>query len=236
MVRTMPLGVISCVLLVVFVLCIPAFLLSSNLTWAVNSVGLYAYGFEKHGVSETTGLSLEELTVAAQEMVQYFNSREEPIEMTVMTPDGRDLFNEREVDHLGDVKGVVRFCYWVQVGAAAYLAAFVVGGFAWKRRRFAPSLLWGLAGGAAMAVALLLAVGLAGLVSFDWLFLSFHHLFFSGTDTWILNPATDYLIMMFPWGFFYDSALYIAGATLVEAVIVGGVAGVLLLRRRRRET
>lgn len=235
-VSSKPIQAILVLLLVLFILCIPAFLLSSNLRWAINAASLYTYGFDKHGVSETTGLTPEELAVTARDMIHYLNSRDEPIEMTVSTPDGRDLFNEREVDHMRDVKELVGLCYCVQVGTAAYIAAFALGGLVWRRRRFVSPLLWGLLGGGVATLALLLAVGLTALVDFDWLLLGFHKLFFMGSDTWILNPATDYLIMLFPWGFFYDSVLYIAGATVVEALIVGGVAGLLLWRRKRGES
>jgi integral membrane protein (TIGR01906 family) len=87
-------------------------------------------------------------------------------------------------------------------------------------------------GGGALTIALLIIVGIVALVNFDWLFLGFHRLFF-GSDTWILNPATDYLIMMFPEGFFSDAALFVVTATVVEALVIGGIAGFFVRRRRR---
>lgn len=221
------------VALVIFVVCIPAFLICSNLRWAVNSVWLYDYEFGKHSVGEATGMSGEELRLAAHELVHYFNAAEEPIQTTVTTPQGAPLFNEREIEHLGEVKGLIHLCYGVQAGAGAYIGAFVVGGFIVLKRRFWRPLAKGLLGGGVLTVALLAAIGVAALASFDWLFLGFHYLFFS-SDTWILNPATDYLIMLFPEGFFYDVGLYIVGAIVVEAVILGGMGGFCLLRRRRQ--
>jgi len=220
--------------LLIFVLCIPAFLICSNLRWAVNSVWLYDYEFGKHDVSEATGMSDEDLRLAARELIHYFNSAEEPIETTVTTPQGAPLFNEREIEHLGEVKGLIGFCYDVQVGAGGYIAAFAIGSLILLKRRFWYVLARGLFGGGVLTVALLAAVGVAALASFDWLFLGFHHLFFFGSDTWILNPATDYLIMMFPEGLFYDIGLYVVGAIVIEAVVLGGVGCFCLLRRRRR--
>lgn len=219
--------------LVIFVLCIPAFLICSNLRWAANSVWLYDYEFGKHNVSEATGMGGEDLRLAAQELIDYFNSGEEPIETTVTTPQGAPLFNEREIEHLGEVKGLIHLCYNVQVGAGGYIAAFAIGGFILLKRRFWSSLSKGLVGGGALTIALLLAVGVAALANFDWLFLGFHRLFFR-SDTWILNPATDYLIMIFPEGLFYDIGLYVVGAIVVEAVVLGGIGGFCLLRRQKR--
>jgi LPXTG-motif cell wall-anchored protein len=47
----------------------------------------------------------------------------------------------------------------------------------------------------------------------------------------MLDPATDYLIMMFPQGFWFDAALACAIATAAGAIILGGV-GWWLMRKR----
>jgi uncharacterized membrane protein len=63
--------------------------------------------------------------------------------------------------------------------------------------------------------------------------LQFHLLSFSN-QFWQLNPAKDYLIMLFPGGFWSDAALFCALATVGLAVILGGVAGGYLILMRRR--
>ena len=219
-------------LILVLVLCIPVFLLSSNLRWAVNSVRLYQTGFDRFAVSETTGLSDSDLLVVAREMVHYFNSGEEPIRVTIRDPGGDELFSEREIVHLRDVKAVIRLCYCVQIGALACIAAAVAIGFAGWKRRFLPALFRGALGGGVLTVAMLVLLGLGALVSFDWLFVGFHHLFFAA-DTWIFDPASDYLIMMFPLAFFFNVALAVVFASIAEALILAGF-GWFLLRRRKK--
>jgi hypothetical protein len=44
-----------------FILCLPALLLTASIAVTVNITGLYEYGFQKYGVSQTTGLSEVEL-------------------------------------------------------------------------------------------------------------------------------------------------------------------------------
>jgi uncharacterized protein YneF (UPF0154 family) len=39
--------------------------------------------------------------------------------------------------------------------------------------------------------------------------------------------------MMFPEGFFSDAALFVVTATVVEALVIGGIAGFFVRRRRR---
>jgi integral membrane protein (TIGR01906 family) len=75
-----------------------------------------------------------------------------------------------------------------------------------------------------------LALGLGALFNFEWLFLQFHLLSFAN-DFWLLDPTRDYLIMLFPGGFWYDAFLFCALTIAAEAVILGGVGGYLVSRK-----
>jgi integral membrane protein (TIGR01906 family) len=207
-----------------FILCLPLLLLSASIGVAINSLSLYKYGFEKYDVGQTTGLAEEELEKAAAGLISYFNSNEEHISLTVIK-DGQPfvLFNEREVTHLRDVKGLFWLDYWILLGTLIYALAYA-GVSLWRKdwRRLA----WGLVGGSGLTLVLILALGLGALFNFDQLFLQFHLLSFTN-ELWLLDPTKDYLIMLFPRGFWYDTTLICALATVVGAVILGGV-GVLI--------
>ena len=88
------------------------------------------------------------------------------------------------------------------------------------RRRLA----WGLVGGSGLTVGLMLLLGLGVLFNFDQLFLLFHLVSFSN-QFWQLDPTSDYLIMLFPQGFWYDATIFCALTTASLAIILGGVAG-----------
>jgi integral membrane protein (TIGR01906 family) len=204
-----------------FIVCLPVLLLTASVTWAVNSAWLYKYGFDKYDVSETTGLARSELDGAAAGLIDYFNSGDEFISLTVVK-DGKPftLFNEREVVHLKDVKGLFRLVYWLLLGTLVYALIYIgVSVFVWRDRR---RMAWGLLGGGCLTLALMVLLGLGTLVNFDWLFRQFHLISFAN-DLWMLDPATDYLIMLFPRGFWFDAALFCALATAVGALILGGV-------------
>ncbi len=203
-----------------FVLCLPLLLLSASIGGAANSLALYHYGFDRYGVGQTTGLSEVELDRAARGLIHYFNSSEEYISLTaVKNGQSFTLFNEREVVHLKDVKDLFRLDYWVFLGALLYSLAYAVF-LLWlgERRRLARRLIWG--GG--LTLGLMLLLGLSTMLNFDQFFLQFHLLSFSN-EFWQLDPGQDYLIMLFPRGFWYDATLFIASATAVGAVIIGGV-------------
>jgi len=203
-----------------FILCVPLLLLSASIGGAANSLALYHYGFDKYGVSQTTGLPDTELDKAARGLIGYFNSGDEYINLTA-TRDGQTfaLFNEREVVHLKDVKGLFRLDYWIFLGTLIYSFAFV-GFVIWRKEWH--QLAWGLLWGSGLTLGLVLVLGLSTMLNFDRFFLQFHLLSFAN-ELWQLDPSRDYLIMLFPGGFWYDATLFIATATAVGAVVLGGV-------------
>jgi len=217
-------------------LCLPILLLTASLGWAANSHWLYNYGFEKYDVGQTTGLADSELEKAASGLISYFNSGEEYISLTVIK-DGEpfELFNQREVIHLKDVKGLIWLDYWVLLGTLVYVLAYAGVCLFWRKRRYWRRLAWGAVGGGGLTLALMLALGLGALFGFDRLFWQFHLISFTN-ELWQLDPTKDYLIMLFPQGFFYDATTFCAIGTAGLAIILGGVAGGYLALTRRKAT
>lgn len=217
-----------------FILCLPVLLLTASIGWAFNSLWLYEYGFNKYDISRNTGLAQSELDRAAIGLIHYFNSGEENISLTV-TKDGKafTLFNEREVAHLRDVKGLVWLDYWAALGTLVYVLGYAGVSLFWRknRRRLAQAVLWG----SGLSLALMLLMGLGMLLDFNQLFLLFHLISFSN-DFWMLDPTRDYLIMLFPSGFWFDAALFCALAAALGAVILGGVAIIFLRRTSQAAT
>ena len=209
----------------IFIVCLPLLLLTAAIGGAVNSLWLYEYGFHKYDVGDTTGLSEPELEKAARGLISYFNSGEEYIDVTV-EKDGRPfvLFNEREVVHLRDVKGLIRLDYTVLLWTFVYSLVYTLTLLIWRKRRYWRRLAWGVVGGSGITLLLMLVLGLGTLFNFDRLFLQFH-LFSFANDFWQLDPTSDYLVMLFPQGFWYDTTLFCALGTLGAAIISGGVAG-----------
>ncbi len=215
-----------------FILCLPLLLLTASLGWAVNSLWLYKYGFEKYNVGQTTSLADSELEKAATGLISYFNSDEEYISLTVIK-DGKsfELFNQREILHLKDVKGLIWLDYRLSMGMLLYVLAYAGVILFWRKdwRQLA----WGVVGGSGLTLALMLALGLGALFNFDRLFLQFHFISFAN-ELWRLDPTKDYLIMLFPQGFWYDATLFCVLTTVSMAIIAGGVAGGYLLASRKR--
>jgi integral membrane protein (TIGR01906 family) len=213
-----------------FSLCMPVLLFTFSVTLAANCIWLYEYGFNKYDVGKVTGLAPEEMEKVAQGLIGYWNSGDETFNITV-TKDGQafTVFNDKEVQHLVDVKAIFRLVYKCLLGSFIYALIFLgLNLFLWRDRR---QLAWGLIWGSGFSILVMLVLGLAAIIDFHWLFWQFHLLSFAN-DLWLLNPTRDYLIMLFPEGFWFDAAIFCSVLKIALALILGGV-GWWLLRRPR---
>ena len=203
-----------------FILCLPLLLLTGSITLAVNSSWLYKYGFDKYDISLTTGLEPAELEIIATELTGYFNSDDEFVSLTV----GKDgeLFNWREVSHLKDVKGLIHLGYRLLAGTLVYALGYSASVLFVKKPGYRRRLSRATAVGSGITLTLMLALGLGTLLGFDRLFRQFHIISFSN-DFWLLDPGRDYLIMLFPQGFWYDATIFCALLTMAGAAVLGGV-------------
>lgn len=221
-------------LLAAAVLAVPLFLITTNLRIIINSGWLYSYGFERYERAAVTGIEPGELTKVAEQIKAYFNDASAaPLDVRIrLYGEETALFNEREIVHMQDVKGLVRgLGFWQQV-TFWYLAGFAVFmALLWERgtalRRIAKGLFWG----SAVTLALLIVTGLAVAIGFDAVFTQFHVMSFSN-DYWQLDPRHDYLVAIFNEAFFRDAVLIVAGMTATQAALTAGVC--LAYQRRTR--
>ena len=121
-----------------FVICLPLLLISSAVRIELNSSRIYEYGFDKYGISEVTRLERAQLSGIAERLTDYFNSRADTPQMTVVDRDGRqfELFHDYELIHLEDVKGLFRVGYGIQAASLAYIILYVLLLLLWEKRRW----------------------------------------------------------------------------------------------------
>jgi integral membrane protein (TIGR01906 family) len=203
-----------------FILCLPVLLITTSVKIAANSSELYRYGFNKYDISQVTGLSPAELDKVTTGLISYFNSNQEYIDLTVIK-DGKPftLFNEREAGHLKDVKGLFRLVWWLLLGTLIYSVIYAALNYTvWKDRR---RVAWALIGGSGLTIALVIGLGLMISLNFDQFFYDFHLISFAN-NLWQLDPSTDYLIMLFPQGFWFDAAVLCTILTAALALFLGG--------------
>ncbi len=215
---------------------LPAVLISAAIAFEFNSLWLYKDGFEKYNVSQTTGLSEVELERAATGLISYFNSYEEYISVTVVK-DGQpfELFNQREVAHLRDVKQLVRLNYRLLLGTALYVGAYA-GACLWWRKKYRRRLVGAVIVGSSIALGMIIVLGVGSTIQgFDQMFTQFHFLAFTN-ELWMLDPTKDYLMMLFPEAFWYDASMLFGGIVAGVAGTLCGVAGTYLWKVRRAKS
>ena len=196
-------------------------LITTNLRFAVNEIRLYEYGFDKYNVSESTGLDKGNLTEIEQKLITYFNSDQEFINVSV--------YNQRDIEHLKDVKGLIQLAYRLQFISLAYISVYIGFNFLILRGAFWRQLARRIVWGSGLTFIILAVLGVIALVDFNQFFLLFHLVSFRN-DLWQLYPG-DTLLAMFPEGFFNDAALFVGGAIILEATIIGVVVWGLLRRK-----
>lgn len=215
-----------------FVLCLPVVLITASVLLATNSRVLYNYGFDKYDISQTTGIADSELDKVAQGLIKYFGSDQESISL-VVEREGEpfELFNAREVLHLEDVKGLFSLVYAVLLGTLGYALSYIGVNYILGRRGFSRRLSQAVIAGGVLTLFLMLAAGLATFFNFDDFFYRFH-VFSFANDFWLLDPATDFLVMLFPQGFWYDATVAVALVTAAAALVLSSIAWLYLRKTR----
>ena len=217
---------------VLFTAAVPLLLICASVTWAVNEIRLYEHGFDTYDVPLTTGIERGDLVAAAREIRGYFNSTHEPLEVrTRIFGEERDLFNQREVVHMHDVKRLIWGVYGVGAASGLYLLGFLGVGLRLRGSAIGPVVARGTLWGGGLTVGVVILVGLLSVTGFDSLFLFFHEISFSN-DFWKLDPRRDFLIMMFPQGFWFDATIFVALVTVGLAMLLLGAVGAARLLRR----
>ena len=108
---------------VLFVAMVPVFLIAFNVRWVINFPPLYSYGFDRYDIARYTGIERDELISAGKQVRDYFNNDADLIEVRVVVGGVRvmNLYNEREVLHMRDVKGLVKGVYRVSEISGLFL-------------------------------------------------------------------------------------------------------------------
>ena len=185
--------------------------------------------------SDQFGFTDEERLELAQATLAYMQ-RPEPADQVIwMLEDlrlpGTDepLYNEREIDHMIDVK-VVADAMWLvaQVAMVVVMAGilFLVARPFSRREAYR-----GIFHGGLATTAVLLTIGLLIGLAWEFFFIQFHELLFP-PGTWIF-ARTDSLIRLFPEQFWFDVGVLISGGALLAGILVA-VLGYGLLKWSER--
>ncbi len=173
------------------------------------------------GLSERTGLSVEEIKACYRDVMDYCLGLRADFACGVLP------FSESGASHFADV----RFLFLLNMAILAVGIVSLLAIALLRRRGLVPcrplgrgGAWWGCVGLGVTAV----AVGLLAATDFDRAFTVFHTIFFPGKDNWIFDWRVDPVIVLLPQVFFRNCALLILTAAL------GGCAAILLTDGKHR--
>ena len=157
---------------------------------------IYEYNLNFYPITERTSLEIEEIREINSQIKNYFFDETEFLEVSI--------FNEKEIYHMKDVKDIINNLFlYGKLSSVVFVIITLVCVKKYKVRIYsvfkASSIVYS---------AVLLALAIGFLISFNKLFIIFHEIAFSN-DLWKLNINEDYLLMMYPENFFRDIALLI---------------------------
>jgi integral membrane protein (TIGR01906 family) len=126
------------------------------------------------------------------------------------------LYNERELQHMYDVKVVIQAAMVVFYGSI--LLVVVLGYWAkssawWQDYKIA------ISRGGWLTVGIIIAVLFYLILNFNSLFTNFHRIFFEG-DTWLFK-FSDTLIRLFPVQFWRDAFIWIGSLSILAGLSLG---------------
>lgn len=163
------------------------------------------YGFSMADRMQWSRISLEYL----------FNNSDISFLANQHLSDGQPLYNERELNHMADVK--VFFQSLTRTGIILFIALAAFGLWAW-RGQWLPAFLHGLGNGGKLTIAFVFLIMMALVTSFDALFTFFHRLFFSG-NSWLFLYS-DTLIRLFPLPLWEMAFITVGILTLLGAIFL----------------
>ena len=157
---------------------------------------IYEYNLNFYPITERTSLEIEEIREINSQIKNYFFDETEFLEVSI--------FNEKEIYHMKDVKDIINnlFLY----GKLSSVVFVIITLICVKKYKVRIYLVF--KSSSIVYSAMLLALAIGFLISFNKLFIIFHEIAFSN-DLWKLNINEDYLLMMYPENFFRDIALLI---------------------------
>ena len=183
---------------------------------------VYEYNWTRNQISQNTGIKIDQLNQVSDQIKDYFRNDQVKLEVLLQQP-GKEvlnLFNQKEIDHMVDVKNLIKTTILFERTGLILLIIFFVfylfreGYISFyenlKRIMLVSFLIWSI---------LLFLIVFGMIVDFNYTFTLFHKIMFTN-DLWILDPNSDFLIMIYPQRFFLEiSAAIIILFILINLII-----------------
>ncbi len=226
---------IGVLFIALFIAAIPVVLLLTDVQLVAYDRGYYRDEYIKYNIPNAVGMSMDNLMNSTEELLLYLENKREDLDFKGSFEDGeKEFFSQRDKHHMIDVKELFVKGFYIRNLSFVYILVML---FLILRKRPIPnqvrSLAWyGIAAAAAGVLPVLLVVVLMS-IDFYKYFTIFHEIFFTN-DLWLLDPAVDRLVNIFPQDFFTDMAFRISWMYIAEmfALLICSILILKLVKER----
>lgn len=207
---------------------LPFVLLLTDVEAVAFDLDFYEKKYEEYDITEVTGIEMKNLMTVTSEMLDYLKGkRENLIIFAQVNNKTEQVFEEREILHMVDVKDLFSKGYIIRntmlIALIISLACLALFNRKAIGKAFIIASLW--------PTVIMAILGLLMYIDFNKYFNYFHRIFFTN-DLWLLDPNTDILIQMLPLEFFSSMAYRILLFFIAELLLFL-IAGIVLKRRSK---
>lgn len=204
-------------IIIILIFITPILVLLTNTEYTVKSDNFFKTQYNENNVMESTKMDIGELMKLTDEIQDFlFDKREDfRIEGIVAGVKGQ-IFNEREIVHMDDVKVL----FQKGIALRNILAVILLGILAYGIKTRKAYVFKALFASGVVYFIFMIVTGSLLYFDFSKYFNLFHEIFFRN-DYWILDPDESVLINLVPLNFFISITLRIVGFSSLYMAIIG---------------
>jgi integral membrane protein (TIGR01906 family) len=181
------------------------------------SKNYYLYEFNRIKPENELNIDPKFIRYAAQIIAEYLSGIRDNLEV----PGFKNFFNEREIEHMKDVKNIFRYLIYLTIIIGVLIFILI------KKQDFPNIFLFSF-------IPIIIFLILYLFVPFDKLFIDFHLILFKN-DLWLLNPETDRLIVLLPEEFFIRAFQKILIFTSLSLIFLYSIFKIVEVKFEKRD-
>jgi integral membrane protein (TIGR01906 family) len=206
---------------VFFVVSMPLMLLLTDVQLVAYDRDYYRAEYDKYNIPGYIGMSMDNLMDSTEKLLSYLDNKRDDLDFKGSFTGGEEeFFSQRDKLHMVDVKGLFVKGRLFRDFSLIYIVIFILILFRKKPFKLQLGRLarYGIAISAAGIAPVIILIGLMKSDFYKY-FTVFHKIFFAN-DLWLLDPAADRLVNIFPQDFFTDMAFSISYLYIAEMAAI----------------
>ena len=170
---------------------------------------IYEFNWDRNNISYRSNLTNNELDQVSDQIKDYFKNDDEKITINIERNKSINLFNQREIDHMVDVKNLIKFTLlFERISLVIIFFTLIISSYTNGLREIQRVLIQIIYKSFIIWSGIILLIISGMVINFNYTFTLFQKIFFRN-DLWILDPRNDYLLIMFPERFFLEICIII---------------------------